>query len=139
MNANVLKAALYSRLSSDATLGALLSGTAAVYEGVAPQEADAPYVIFNPQSPGVDYQTNGGRAYTESVYLVKAVTEGGSSAAAGTIAARIDTLLEAAPLTLSGTASNLYLRRTAQVDYPEVDSGKKYRHLGGLYRIYVQG
>lgn len=139
MNSNVLKSALYSRLSSDATLGALLSGTAAVYESVAPQGADAPYVVFNAQSPGIDSETFGGRSWTDSVYLVKAVTEGDSSAAAGTIAARIDTLLENAPLTLSGTASNLYLRRTTAVDFPEVDSGKKFRHLGGLYRIVVQG
>lgn len=133
---NALKVAIFNKLKGDATLtGLLANGTASIYQSVAPQEADPPYVVFNQQAE-TDAYTLSQRSWENSIYLVKAVTQGTSPAAAGTIAERIDTVLTDGALSVSGH-THMYTRRTATVDYPEVDRGVTYRHAGGLFRIYV--
>jgi hypothetical protein len=133
---NQLRAALYERLRTTSNLGSLLSGTAAIYDTLAPQETDPPYVVFQQQS-SVDARTMGGRAWESALYAVKGVTAEHSAAAAGSIAARIDQAIEGLPLTVTG-ATNLYLRRESKLSYSEVTRGEVFRHEGGIYRVYTQ-
>lgn len=136
MARNELKTAIYNKLAADATLTALLAnGSSSIFHQIAPEQTNAPYVIFNQQSGTPDW-TMGQKAFDNYTYQIKGVTEGPSAAAAGTIAARIETVLNDQPLTLaSGTL--LYLRKASDVDYPETNLGTIYNHSGGIYRILV--
>jgi hypothetical protein len=130
---NAVETALYARLSTDATLLALVSGA---YRHVAPASASLPFVIFAKQSGNCEY-TQGGVRTRDLVYVVKAVDDPQSNNA-GAADARIDALLTDHLLTLSG-ATNTYLRRAGDVDFVERVEGVIYRHCGGLYEIQVLG
>jgi hypothetical protein len=133
---NALGTAVFQKLTADSTLGAMLAGTAAVYQGQAPQGAGLPYVVFNQQAETDNY-TLATRAFEEYVILVKGVTKATSPGVAGAISSRIDEVLTDGSLTVAGQAQ-MYLRREQQIKYPEIDSGETYWHSGGLFRIVVQ-
>jgi len=133
MIANEIKAALYLKLTGSAAITSLLSGTAAVYDSIAPNEATLPLVIFSKQD-GRPVNRMGGVAYESHVYLVKGVTEGESAALAGSVAKAIDAALNNTTLTISGYTQML-CRRNGEVDYPESDEGRTIRHIGATYKI----
>lgn len=129
---NAWKAGLYSKLSGDSTLGALLSGTAAVYDGKAPAGTSAPYVVFQ-RLAGTPSFTFGTTAYENQTVLVKGIVDG-SKKTAGSIAERVDTLLNHGTLTLaSGTL--MLMRRLQDIEYDEVVDGHVWRHVGATYQI----
>jgi hypothetical protein len=131
---NAVEAGLYTKLTGDATLTALLSGgTASVFYGVAPDGADPPYLVFNEQTDTPDY-TFTQKARDNLLYQVKGITSGPSAKTAGSIAERIESVLTDTALTVSGKTL-LYLRKESGVHYPEVDQGRVFHHRGGLYRI----
>lgn len=129
---NAVDQAIYGALSADASLVATLGGTA-VYQWLAPEGSDPPYVVYNQQS-GVPAHTFGGVAYENQIYTVKGVTAGPSAALAGTIAQQIDAALADQALTVTGYGL-LYLRRDSDLDFAEVKDGVRYHHRGGLYRV----
>lgn len=135
---NPADAAIYTKLSGDVTLTALLAGGTAspsVYHAEIPQDAALPAVVFNAQSPSTPSRTFGAVAWENAVYQVKAVTEGRSAAAAGTIAARIDTLLDGPSLTYTGF-THMGCQRIQEIDYPETaPGGTRFVHRGALYRL----
>lgn len=137
---NACSKAIYDKLAADNTLTALLSGGTAVpsvYEDIAPQGTDCPYVVFQVQSPSVPVRTSV-VAYENALVTVKAVTQSQSAASAGTISARIDTLLDGPPLTYTGF-SHVRCSRLQDVKYPEVGpGGELYRHQGATYRIQAR-
>lgn len=135
MSAQV-KAALYSTLTGDSTLGALLSSGTAVYDALAPVEAVFPYVIFQ-KAAGTPAYTFAARAFEVEVFTIKGVTKGPSAVRAGQIADRIDTLLTDAALSITN-GTLMYCRREADLDYPESSLGDVFRHCGGSYRLYVE-
>jgi len=126
---------IYDTLSADSTLTGLVSTR--IYDGLAPQGAAFPFVVFNHQG-GSDLRGVGSeRVFNNSLYQVKAVTKGGSFSSGATIADRIDALLQAA----SGTTSDgviLGCVREQAIMLIEQQSGVEYRHVGGIYRIYAQ-
>jgi hypothetical protein len=136
MAANDIKAALYAKLTGDATLSGLLSAGDAVYDGIAPIESNFPYVIVQKMDGRPQY-TFSQRAFDTHVFLVKGVTKGATARRAGEIAARIDALLTDGALTISG-GSLLYCRREQDVDYPDHDGGDVFRHCGATYKLYVE-
>lgn len=130
---------IYGRLAGDTTLSNLLGPAASgyakgIYFQVAPAGAAFPYVIFQKQAgtPTDTFSTPG--FMDEDVWLVKAVDRDTTADDAEAIAARVMTLLNDAPLSISGK-SLLYLRRTSDVEYPEVENGVTYHHVGSLYRL----
>jgi hypothetical protein len=131
-----VRAAIYTLLTADDTLTDLLSSSSAVYHEQAPKEAAFPLVIFNRQS-GTRIYTFGGEAIRPEVWLVKAVTQSESASTAEAIDARLETLLDDAALSVTGSTL-LYLRRDSDVSYPERDGQDFYRHVGGLYRLIYQ-
>ncbi|MCR4340770.1 MAG: DUF3168 domain-containing protein [Gemmatimonadaceae bacterium] len=134
---NPIDLAVYTALTAATALTALLSGGTAdpsVYQWLAPEGADPPYVVYSVQSPSTPVYTFSGVAYENTVYQVKGVTDDHSARAAGTIAAEIDDALADAGLTVSGYTL-MRCRRLQNVDFLEVDAGKRFNHRGALYRI----
>ncbi|MCK9628459.1 MAG: DUF3168 domain-containing protein [Bacteroidales bacterium] len=132
MNPNAIDAALYTKLAGGTALTNLLGGTA-IYQYLAPENTDAPYVIYQRMSQIPEYVLSG-VAMEDAIYMVKGVTEGPSAVIAGSVASAIDTLLQDQALTITGYA-HLYLRRESSVDYTEMTEGVRYSHRGATYRI----
>lgn len=131
---NPVRDAIRDYLAADATLTALLTdGATGVHYQRAPKDAGAPFVVFSESVQGSPTWTFGGLAFDTDVWLVKAVAADNVSAAEA-IAARVDALVNDAPLTISGQTL-LYLRRQSGVVYPEQDGAVTWQHRGALYRL----
>lgn len=127
---------LYSRLSTDAALAAEVGNR--IYAYVAPARTATPYVVFSAQSPGFDVMGVGtARVMLNCLYQVKVVVQDASFSGAKKAADRIDELLHGATGTPAG-GQVLGCVREGPLAYAEVSDGVEYRHLGGLYRIWVQ-
>jgi hypothetical protein len=132
--------ALYGRLSGDTTLTNLLGApatgyTKGIYHQVAPSGAAFPFVIFS-KSSGVPTEAfHDPSALDTDVWLVKAVDKGNTADTAEAIADRLVTLLNDAPLSISGGKTLLALRRQSDVEYAETESGVTYHHVGSLFRL----
>lgn len=129
--------ALVARLSGDATLMALVPD--GIYFDDAPQgkrnfalcalvEALTPATMGDPQAR---------RSREDCEYIVKVVMLNGSNANARQAAARIDQLLEDAPLTINGfTCLSVHrVRRIRDTEVDSVDATIRWQHRGGFYRI----
>lgn len=137
---NPAAAALWTKLTGSTALTTLLSGGTAspsVYENLAPENADPPYVVFNAQSPSVPEWTLSRVGFENAIYQVKGITDDHSAKTAGQIADQIDAALTDQTLTITGYTL-LSLRRIANIDFPEIESGKQFNHRGGLYRLRAQ-
>lgn len=132
---NALEQGLYNKLTGDSTLTAMLAGTASVFYGIAPDGEDAPYIVFNEQSDTPIYSL-GAKSFDNVIYQVKAVSAGTNQLTAGSIAERIETVLNDATLTVTGKTA-AYCRKTSGVHFQEEDHGRLHQHRGGLYRIYL--
>lgn len=128
-------AAIAAKLIADATLMAIT--TDGVFFDEAKQGAQAFVIVSLIEEH--DEPMFSGRAFEESLYLVKAVTLGTSGANVKTAAARIDALLDQQPLTVTGYKHTL-TRREARVRLTEVDgedASIRWQHRGGQYRVVV--
>jgi Protein of unknown function (DUF3168) len=134
-----VRRALYGRMAGDTTLNALLGTPApgfakAIYHQQAPDEAHFPFVIFQKQSGTPTEAFTDPSALETDVWMVKGVDRNTTTDTAEAIALRIQTLLNDAPLSISGNTL-LYLRRQSDVEYPELMEGVAYKHCGALYRL----
>lgn len=132
---NAVKAAVYARLSGDATLTGLASG--GVHDRTAPQGSVCPYVILAKQAGTAFHMLGNNAGFDEQLFLVKGVTDEHSAKKAGEIAERADTLLNRYALTIAG-GTLLVCRRELDVDYDERTDGHVFKHVGHIYRIGVQ-
>lgn len=137
-----VRRAVYNKLAGDTTLTGLLAApptgyAKSIYHDQAPDGATYPFIVFgkNSGTPTDAFKKPG--AFETDIWLVKAVDKNTSADTAEAIAARIQTLLNDATLTISGK-THLYLRRQSDVEYPELASGVLYRHAGGLYRLVYE-
>jgi hypothetical protein len=127
--------AIYTQLAAWAPLTDLLATSLSVHADEAPPTAPLPAVVFQRTAPsGPDYVLGGmwGRTAT---YMVKGITEGHSKALAGSISAQLDAALNDAAFPIAqGTL--IYCRRVEDIDYPEqAPGGRRFNHLGGVYRL----
>lgn len=120
-----------------ATLNGLAPGGA--HHGVAPASATYPFITYQMLSAGTDRTgMTLWRIWSDPLYLVKVVTEGGITDAVVAIVDAIDTALHAA----SGTASGgliITAWRERLHDLPEYTDGLMIQNIGGEYRILIQG
>jgi hypothetical protein len=134
-----VRRALYGRLASDTTLNGLLATPPTgysknIFHQQAPAGAHYPLVIFD-KSSGVPTEAMADPSALETdVWLIKAIDQNTSADVAESIAARVQTLLNDATLSISG-ATHLYLRRQSDVEYPEDADGERFQHVGSLYRL----
>lgn len=130
---NAVNTALYGRLAGDTTLTAMLSGGTAkpaVYVESAPDNAPLPFVVFSHQS-GTEPSETAHRDPDELLY-VRAYAA--TPSLAGSIDARLDTLLHLVPLTVSGF-TNIWLARLTDISLIEEDPALiRTWSVGALYR-----
>lgn len=138
----VIRRAIYGRLSGDTTLTGLLASppvgySKSIFYQQAPENAAYPFIVLSKQS-GVptDTFTQAG-AFETDVWLVKAIDHAESADVAEQIQDRLRTLLNDAPLSISGQGL-MALRRQSDVDYSEVADGERYIHAGSLFRVIFQ-
>lgn len=134
--------AIYGRMAGDSTLNALLGAPAtgynkAIYHNQAPAGAAWPFVVFFKSSGVPTYTMKTGAAFKSDVWTVKAVDRSTSADQAETIDSRLDALLTDGVISISG-ATQMYLRRESDVEYPETAEGVAYQHVGGLYRLVFE-
>jgi hypothetical protein len=122
-------------LLGDAEVAALVGER--VYSELAPQGAVMPYVTIQNQASVDVLGVGSRRIMSELVYVVRAVGRGASYVGLAPIADAIDRVLH---LSRGETEEGWVLgcRREQPFRRPEVTSGVQYRHLGGLYRLWVQ-
>jgi hypothetical protein len=126
---------LYATLTGDATLTALVAGR--VHRLRLPQDGAYPAVVFAHQGGSALLAGGGVRVWSDLVYLVKAVGQGGGAAGLKAAADRIDALLHAARGSVAGGVIVACVLE-AEVAYDEDRNGIVYQHLGAQYRIYAQ-
>lgn len=129
---NQVDQALYQALTGSSELMARVSG---VFNGLAPEAASEPVVVFQ-EIAGTDAYTLNRRASRELVYLVKCVDRGASAKQAGEVYDIIDSILHDATLSVPGYAT-LYTRREADRKYTEIEAGVQYWHVGATYRVVI--
>lgn len=127
---NPVRAAIFQRLSGDATLTGLLSAPTAIHYHIAPQSAAYPLIVFNELDQRPVWSFDG--SMESDVWAVKAVTK--KPAQADEIAERIRVALDDAPLTVTGR-DLLYVRRRSGIAYPEQDGADTYWHRGWQFRL----
>ncbi len=125
---------LYTVLSGDAELAALVAGRIYAYQ--APQGAAFPFIVFH-FAGGSDNEVIGGaRIMTQAVYRVIAVDEGSSFARTSEIDSRVDAILQAASGVVVG-GRIVSCQRQLPIRYGAVDAGVQSRHQGGQYRLWI--
>jgi len=109
-----------------------------VYPDVAPITAAYPFIVFQHQSSSDTKIVGSQRILVEALYVVKVTAQGDDFTALRPVAEAVDSALDRSYGTISG-GSILICTRERPFRMAEVSDGKTYRHLGGEYRIHVQG
>lgn len=113
--------------------------SARVFEDFAPEGTPYPFIIFQCQSPPRDVRGVGTtRVMVDTLYVVKTVAQVMSYAPLAPVAKVLD---NAITTSVGGpVADGLVFTavREEQFALNEIDSGKQYRHFGGVYRIHAQ-
>ncbi len=116
-----------------------LAGITGVYEGLAPNEAVYPFIVFQYMS-GSDVFGIGpdARIMVDTEYLVRVVSEADSFADLVSIVDAMDDALDGAT---GSTTEGVVLSVARREQYREVEQyeNQRIRHLGGRYRIIAQG
>lgn len=125
--------AVYDLLAADATLtGYLTNGTLGIHLEEAVLGEDPPYVVFSQQADTPVY-TFSGRSYENVLYNIRGVTRE-DSLLAGSIAARIDTVLTDGAPTIAGHDA-MYLRKESGIRFLERQGDDRYFIRGAIYRM----
>jgi hypothetical protein len=124
---------LLATLTGDSTLSTMVGGRISGDEY--PTEWANPLVHFDMSSTRDIYGVGAVRIGVQAVYLVKVIGEGSSYAALRPIARRVDELLHDARATTA--YGHIECWREAAVRYGETMVGVRYRHLGGMYRVFA--
>ena len=122
---------IYDTLAADVTLAGLV-GTR-IYDGVAPQGAAFPFLVFSHLGGSDTLGVGTFRALNSGLFQVKAVTESQSYVSATAIADRADEVLQGAAGSKNG-ATIASCQREQPLMQLEQNAGIEYRHVGGLYR-----
>jgi hypothetical protein len=129
----VIEPWLYQVLSTDAELislvGDRVSGT------LSGELLGTPYVTFLLQDHGDVQGVGGEEIMGDCLYMVKAVDRAGGWDTVNPIVRRIHALLHRPHTNVSLSNGSLTTIRERIIQYPEVQEGVQYRHLGGIYRI----
>ena len=134
-----------SALAADAQIGAALGLVAGqsigsrVWEGVAPEGTPFPHVVFTVVEPQDIGTVPLIRVMVRVGLQVKAIGKGPSYRPLIPVVQRIDAALQGAvnrPTSQGGMV--LSCERVSAIQYPEMDQGVEYRHLGGTFQVHAQ-
>lgn len=124
---------LFAVLSGDEQLMALVDGNLWNTTEATESRPDA-WLEYAYVSSRDILSVGGGRVQVDAIYQVKAVVRSASYDPATTIASRATRVLEQGS-TVSTPAGDLTCTRESIIQYPELQDGTSFRHLGGTYRI----
>ncbi len=125
--------------ADSALMAAAIGG---IYQGLAPIDTLSPFVLVVQQVATDVLTMNAVRVWTDILLQIKALGPsgpGGNYAALVTIADRIDALFKSVRAFGLGTGGVLSCYREQSLTYSELVNGQPWSHLGGLYRIALQG
>jgi hypothetical protein len=129
---NALNSAIYSRLQTTSAITSLLSGTTAIYNQQAPENAVLPFIVFSTPSELDENMTQ--NRTKNNVVFIRAYS-GVSASQAGSIDAAIDTALHLIPLTVSGW-TNFWMVREQGIELVETQPTAKNVFMSGAnYRV----
>ena len=126
-----LNTAVYSVLHVTAVTNEALGG---VFNSIAPQGTEPPYVVFQAMSNVAEYFNYTGGRSGSAIYMVKAIDRSTWPKVAADIDTQIDSVMQDASLSITDH-SLLWCRRESDIYQIEDDNGVIYQHIGGLYRI----
>ena len=128
---------IYDTLSTDPVIAAAAPG--GVWDGPAKDGTPYPIVRFDLQSALSVRGNSFFEIMQNMIWLVRMVDVGGSYVPLEQGAQQIQSLLHgvAAVTVTDGIIESSAREQTFRQS--RVDGGREFRHLGGLYRIYVQG
>ncbi len=126
-----------SVLSVDGTLSAAATG--GFHDGVAPPGTLYPFVRWSVQSPPRVIRGAGkDEFYTDGLWLVVAVDNNASNSKIGPMSGRIQALLGGVINVATGSGIILACVREDGFTLPQVEGGREYRSMGGIYRVKYQ-
>ncbi len=124
---------LWKTLSTDPTIVSLVAQR--ISNGAALGPSQTPFITWEMNSSIDRTNSSGQTIFSNSLFVVKAVGQGGSYRPVLPIAKRINELLAGKDVTTEN--GTLQCRRDRVIRYVELDDNVQYRHLGGIYRIYA--
>jgi len=124
---------LYDLLANDDILTDLVQGRVSYTLSARPP--DLPYVTFLMQSHRDVLGVGGVEVMGDCLYAVKAVDRSSGWDSLNPIATRLHALLHRPHTNITVPGGSLTTVRESIIEYPEVEAGQQYRHLGGIYRI----
>lgn len=133
---SIIDAWVVAQLSS--TVGVTNLVGSRIYNQYAPTNADYPFIIFQQQTLRDVRGVGGVRIMVDSLYVVKGISQGNDFAQLGVLATAIDTALNIPP---GGSVTGGYVMASVREEpfaLTEVEDGKQFRHMGGIYRIHAQ-
>ena len=125
-----LDSAVYEKLTITAVTNEAVGG---VFNQMAPEGTQTPFVVFQAMSKVDDYWSYTGRGGT-AVYMIKVIDESRWPKAASDIDTQIDSAMQDVALSVTGYAL-LQCRRESDIYLVENSEGRTFQHIGGLYRI----
>ena len=125
-----LDTAVYAVLNVEAVTN---EATGGVFNLLAPQGTEPPYVVFQAMSKVDEYWSYTGRG-SSAIYMIKAIDRNVWPKIAGDIDTQIDSVMQDASLSITGHAL-LMCRRESDIYLTEDQNGVIYQHIGGLSRI----
>ena len=128
---NAINTAVYGTITATSAVTSLLSGTAAVYDSQAPDNATLPYVVFSIQAETRD--NTQGSDTTQAVINIRGYA--GTPSVAGSIDGALSGLFHRNQFTVSGYV-NFWTARETYVPTVEIEpNGQKIYGRGALYRV----
>jgi hypothetical protein len=127
---------LVSNLRDDEAL--IAAGNKGVNSGRIPSRSLFPRISFNLQSGGDTRGTGGKRLMSEPLYLIKAIQKGAVTESFQTLVERMDEIIQNKRSdTFEGYVFSSVREQEINYVEPGADPEEFYKHVGGLYRIYV--
>lgn len=128
---------LFSKLNADATLTTALGGAGRIYTHKIPTGAAFPCIFITALDLRDFLKSGPVRIWSATLYCVRVVGQTASLSPLTTAAGRLDAVLHAASGSVAhGTVWGCVRERPFLLSEQDV-GGKEYRHLGGVYRIWV--
>lgn len=128
-----LETAIYSKLSGDSFLMALITG---VYNVAAPASARYPFLVFQKVADVTGY-TFISRVADQYLYQVRVIGSGLNKEPLNDALSRVDALITLQTLTVTGKRVGRVVREGDIPDAAQEDEGEILMQVGATYRFYV--
>lgn len=122
-------------LLADAGVSAI---TTDIYQDRAPVVAAYPFIVIQSQQATDVMGVGTARIITDSIYIVKSIAQSETYTPLIPLAKAIDLALHGVTGTLSGGSIFACIREES-FRFSETEDGDHFKHLGGIYKLQLQG